>query len=146
MQKLIHLFCAFTLIVFMSSCSHQLRPFTSNVLQGGRQSDSEHGKIQFYLSDEIVIRRNLTLNDKVLMFFQHRNGKTGQVRFVTITASFLQMSQVLWLRFWLICVKSEKQKLIQKQNMEDELNRLNKSCFKSFPCFFCLCFKLIVLL
>lgn len=60
MKKSIYILCAFSFILFMSSCSRELRPFTSNVLQEGRWSDTELGKIQFYLSDDIVIRRNLT--------------------------------------------------------------------------------------
>ncbi len=60
MKKLFNVLCAFTLIVLMSSCSRELRPFTSNILQEGRWSDTELGKIQFYLSDDIVIYRNLT--------------------------------------------------------------------------------------
>ena len=60
MNKSINLFCAFILILFMSSCSKELRPFTSNILQEGQWSDTELHKIQFYLSDDIVIRRNLT--------------------------------------------------------------------------------------
>ncbi len=60
MNRPINLFCAFIFILFMSSCSKELRPFTSNVLQEGQWSDSELHKIQFYLSDDIVIRRKLT--------------------------------------------------------------------------------------
>jgi hypothetical protein len=59
MKKLIHFFYAAALIIFLSSCSSELRIFTSNILQEGRWSDTELGKIQFYLSDDIVIRRNL---------------------------------------------------------------------------------------
>ena len=60
MNKSINLFCAFILIVLASSCSKELRPFTSNELQEGQWSDSDLHKIQFYLSNDIVIRRNLT--------------------------------------------------------------------------------------
>jgi hypothetical protein len=54
--KIIALVCVLTAI----GCSRELRPFTSNILQEGGWSDSDLQKIQFYLSDDIVIRRNLT--------------------------------------------------------------------------------------
>jgi hypothetical protein len=51
----------FTLLLAFTAigCSPELRPFTSNVLQEGGWSDSDLQKVQFYLSDDIVIRRNL---------------------------------------------------------------------------------------
>ena len=60
MKNLFNLLCATALIFFTSSCSRELRPFTSNTLQEGNWSDSELRKIQFYLSEDIIIRRNLT--------------------------------------------------------------------------------------
>lgn len=60
MKNSINLFFAFALILLMSSCSRELRPFTSNILQDGGWSDTELRKIQFYLSEDIVIRRKLT--------------------------------------------------------------------------------------
>ncbi len=60
MKNLIHFFAAFALILCLASCSPELRPFTSNILREGNWSDSELPKIQFYLSDDIIIRRKLT--------------------------------------------------------------------------------------
>jgi hypothetical protein len=56
---------AIKIIAFLSlfaaiSCSPELRPFTSNILQEGGWSDTDLQKIQFYLSDDIIIRRQLT--------------------------------------------------------------------------------------
>jgi hypothetical protein len=50
----------FLLAISTISCSPELRPFTANVLQEGGWSDADLQKIQFYLSDDIVIRRALS--------------------------------------------------------------------------------------
>ncbi len=55
-----NLFVGFTILSVFSSCSPELRPFTSRLLTEGNWSDSELKKIQFYLSDDIVINRVLT--------------------------------------------------------------------------------------
>jgi hypothetical protein len=60
MKNLVNLFCAFALLLFFTSCSRELRPFTANILREGNWSDTELSKIQFYLSEDIVIRRKLT--------------------------------------------------------------------------------------
>lgn len=60
MKNCINFFAACALILFLSSCSQELRPFTSNILREGNWSDTDLHKIQFYLSDDIVIRRKLT--------------------------------------------------------------------------------------
>jgi hypothetical protein len=49
-----------TLFGLFASCSPELRPFTSNILREGNWDDNELKKIQFYLSDDIVISRALT--------------------------------------------------------------------------------------
>lgn len=49
-----------TLIGVVSSCSPELRPFTSNLLKEGEWSDNDLKKIQFYLSNDLVISRALT--------------------------------------------------------------------------------------
>ena len=49
----------FLLAVTTIGCSPELRPFTSNILQEGGWSDTDLQKIQFYLSDDILIRRAL---------------------------------------------------------------------------------------
>jgi hypothetical protein len=53
-------FLGFVFISFLSSCGPELRPFTSNLLRESKWSDGELSKIQFYLSDDIVINRVLT--------------------------------------------------------------------------------------
>ncbi len=60
MKNSIHFFMTFSLLLLMSSCSRELRPFTANILKEGNWSDTELKKIQFYLSEDIVIRRKLT--------------------------------------------------------------------------------------
>ncbi|MBL7816408.1 MAG: hypothetical protein JNL70_15415 [Saprospiraceae bacterium] len=60
MKHSINLFFAAFFIISLSSCGRELRPFTTNILREGNWSDSELSKIQFYLSDDIVIRRKLT--------------------------------------------------------------------------------------
>jgi hypothetical protein len=51
---------AFLMLFTAISCSPELRPFTSNILQEGGWSDTDLQKIQFYLSSDIIIRRNLS--------------------------------------------------------------------------------------
>ena len=51
---------AFLLAISTISCSPELRPFTANILQEGGWSDADLQKIQFYLSDDIIIRRKLS--------------------------------------------------------------------------------------
>jgi hypothetical protein len=48
------------IIISSTACSPELRPFTSNLLQEGGFKESDLKKIQFYLSDDIVIQRRLT--------------------------------------------------------------------------------------
>jgi hypothetical protein len=60
MKKEIKILSIVLVIISMIACSPQLRPFTSNLLQEGGFKDSDLKKIQFYLSDDIVIHRRLT--------------------------------------------------------------------------------------
>ncbi len=46
--------------LFFASCSPELRPFSQSLLREGGWNDGELKKIQFYLSDDIVIYRKLT--------------------------------------------------------------------------------------
>ena len=48
-----------TAIIF-SSCGPTLTPFTQNLYEKGRWTDAELRQIQFYLSDDIVMRRELS--------------------------------------------------------------------------------------
>jgi hypothetical protein len=60
MKKQAFKIIAFLFLLVTVGCSRELRPFTANILQEGGWSDTDLQKIQFYLSDDIVIRRNLT--------------------------------------------------------------------------------------
>jgi hypothetical protein len=60
MKRIIHYFGILLLVSMIVSCSPDLRPFTRNILQEGGWGDNDLKKIQFYLSDDVVIRRNLT--------------------------------------------------------------------------------------
>ena len=60
MKKQVFKIIAFSCLLATVSCSPELRPFTSNILQEGGWSDNDLQKIQFYLSDDILIRRQLT--------------------------------------------------------------------------------------
>jgi hypothetical protein len=60
MKKQLVKIIAFLCVLIAVGCSRELRPFTANILQEGGWSDTDLQKIQFYLSDDIVIRRNLT--------------------------------------------------------------------------------------
>ena len=57
MQK-ISLLAAVLLIIGLSSCSRSLTSFTEKLYDEQRWSDSELEKIQFYLSDDIILRRD----------------------------------------------------------------------------------------
>lgn len=47
------------LLLALASCSPNLRPFTQQMYQQNRWSDDELKQIQFYLSNEIVLRREI---------------------------------------------------------------------------------------
>jgi hypothetical protein len=60
MKRIIQCLGILGIAIALQSCGPELRPFTRNVLQEGGWSDNDLKKIQFYLSDDVVIRRNLT--------------------------------------------------------------------------------------
>jgi hypothetical protein len=60
MKRVLQFFSIMAVIALTISCSPELRPFTKNILQEGGWGDSDLKKIQFYLSDDVLIRRNLT--------------------------------------------------------------------------------------
>lgn len=47
------------MLMSLASCSPNLRPFTQQMYQQNRWSDEELKQIQFYLSNEIVLRREI---------------------------------------------------------------------------------------
>ena len=52
MKKQVFKIIAFSYLLATVSCSPELRPFTSNVLQEGGWSDNDLQKIQFYFAEE----------------------------------------------------------------------------------------------
>jgi hypothetical protein len=60
MRKITYLFALCLMAVLSQSCSPELRPFTANIYKEGGWSDSELKRIQFYLSDDIIIHRKIT--------------------------------------------------------------------------------------
>lgn len=65
-NTLIFTFCLFIL----SSCSKSLTPFSQRLYEEYNWSDTELKKIQFYLSDDIVLRRSVGSNETAIS-----NGK-----------------------------------------------------------------------
>ena len=60
MKKILPFLPLFITLLFAASCGPELRPFTTNLLKEGAWSDTNLKQIQFYLSDDVVIRRKLT--------------------------------------------------------------------------------------
>jgi len=58
MNKFKLLFCGLMITFALSSCSPTLSPFTANVMYEGNWSDDALSKIQFYLSNDVVIQRD----------------------------------------------------------------------------------------
>lgn len=54
------LFGGAVLLVLLSSCSARLTPFTQDLYEKNGWSTSELKKIQFYLSEDVVLRRMMT--------------------------------------------------------------------------------------
>ncbi len=60
-MKQLKLFMLMGMMAFiMSSCSPQLTPFTQNLYEQNQWSDDDLKQIQFYLSEDIVLRRNIS--------------------------------------------------------------------------------------
>ncbi len=53
-------FVALLLVILSSSCGPTLRPFTKNLYQDRSWTDNELKRVQFYLSDDIVMRRQVS--------------------------------------------------------------------------------------
>ena len=60
MKTLSYAFFLFGLGIFLSACSPRLSPFTQTLYDDNNWSESELRKIQFYLSDDIVLYRELS--------------------------------------------------------------------------------------
>lgn len=61
---------AFFLGTFLTSCSPSLVPFSQNMVEDFNWSDQEMKKIQFYLSEDIILFRNTNANSSTI-----ENGK-----------------------------------------------------------------------
>lgn len=60
-MKTSHVILFFSLVILgLSSCSKSLSPFTQKLYDTNKWSESELKKIQFYLSDDIVLRRQIS--------------------------------------------------------------------------------------
>jgi hypothetical protein len=59
-MKLYNLFLAFGAMLFAFSCSPTLTPFTQKLHNEYKWGESDLKRIQFYLSDDIVLRRRVT--------------------------------------------------------------------------------------
>jgi hypothetical protein len=60
MKKIIQYLGILAVAFMVQSCGPELRPFNRSILQEGGWSDTDLKKIQFYLSDDVIIRRALT--------------------------------------------------------------------------------------
>lgn len=63
LKKGIRFLTMITLFGVFSSCSPELRPFTTQMMKEGNWDDADLKKIQFYLSEDIVISRVLSRGD-----------------------------------------------------------------------------------
>lgn len=59
MRQIYFLLAGLGFILVFSACSSQLRPFTDNLYENTYWEDSDLKKIQFYLSEDIVLYREL---------------------------------------------------------------------------------------
>lgn len=84
MRPIITLFIAG--IALLSSCSESLSPYTSSVQKSANLGETELKQIQFYLSDDIVLQRNLGSSETTISGGELKvvNGK--QVEEVRIAA------------------------------------------------------------
>lgn len=53
-------------LVLLTSCSPRLTPFTQDLYEQNRWTESELKKIQFYLSDDIVLRRQYKAGESTI--------------------------------------------------------------------------------
>lgn len=60
MKSLYNIFAAAVLVLSMSACSPQLTTFTQRLYDEYDWTESELKRIQFYVSDDILLRRQLT--------------------------------------------------------------------------------------
>jgi hypothetical protein len=60
MAKIGQNFSIFILVITLASCGPELRPFTTKLMNEGGWRDNDLKKIQFYASNDIIIRRKLT--------------------------------------------------------------------------------------
>lgn len=76
-QFLLNLMIASSLLVGLSSCSNKLTPFTKRLQQKFDWSESELQRIQFYLSEDIVLRRTLGVGESRITEgkIELRNGR-----------------------------------------------------------------------
>ena len=76
MANRIFLFCSFGLLLLLSACSPRLTPFTESLYERGDFSEAELKRIQFYVSEDIVLSRELRKGESP----QIEEGKIKLVR------------------------------------------------------------------
>ncbi|HMN88700.1 MAG TPA: hypothetical protein PKD70_03915 [Saprospiraceae bacterium] len=62
-MKIASTFSAVALLLALGACSPRLSPFTERIYDENRLTEVDLKKIQFYLSDDIVLRRTLSVTD-----------------------------------------------------------------------------------
>ena len=85
--QVLHGFFALFLVFMMSSCSDRLTPFTQELYQSQGWTDGDLKRIQFYLSDDLVLFRDFIERDQSRITkgeIKVRNGK--KVEEITIRA------------------------------------------------------------
>jgi len=80
MYKVIFLFAALSL----AACSPQLSPFTQELYDQNRWSEQELKKIQFYLSDDIILRRQISAGESTIASGKIRMVDGSEVEEVVI--------------------------------------------------------------
>lgn len=79
-------------ILFLSACSPKLSPFSQRLVDQNRWSEDELQQIQFYLSDDIVLKRDFTRGSSEIVSGEIKmvNGReVEQVRIVKGTPGVL---------------------------------------------------------
>jgi hypothetical protein len=60
MTKSLQFLSIFIIVSTLTACGPELRPFSTKLLNEGGWRDNDLKKIQFYVSEDVVIRRKIT--------------------------------------------------------------------------------------
>ena len=61
-------FFFFLVLIGVSSCTHQLSPFTSGLVENQGWSEQDLRKIQYYLSDDVQLERQIRQSASDIVF------------------------------------------------------------------------------